>query len=190
AGLKFMQRGGFGQGADDLTRYADEISRMKDPAQQTARALEVFGRGGTKLLPFLKEGSDGIGKLREEARRLGLVMSEQDVQAAEAFGDQLGIVDKQIRMLKVQIGAALIPALSEALQTVINVTGGFIRFIKEHREAAIVVGIVGIALVAVGAAFFAAGTAALMMSAMITAAIHVINGAIWLFKVMNPELLL
>jgi hypothetical protein len=190
AGMKFMQKGGFGSGAQDVEKWANVIAGMKDPAQQTAKAIEVFGRGGARLIPLLKEGSAGIARLREEARRLGLVMSEEDVNAAEAFGDQLKTAETQARLLKVQIGVALIPTLSTALKQLTELTGGLINFVHKNPEIVTAIAILGVVLTITGAAFIGLGTAALLASAMITVAIHIVNAAIWLFKIMNPEVLL
>jgi hypothetical protein len=40
-------------------------------------------------VPFLNQGREGIAALMEEAKSLGLVMSEDAARASEAFNDNL-----------------------------------------------------------------------------------------------------
>jgi hypothetical protein len=71
--------------------FAQRISQIQNPAKRTAIALELFGKSGAQLLPLLNTGAGGIRALREQARKLGLTMGTADAQAAEEFGDALGI---------------------------------------------------------------------------------------------------
>jgi hypothetical protein len=54
--------------------------------------MQLFGRGGAALLPMMNEGREGIAKLREEARRLGLVMSTEDAVSADKLDDSINRV--------------------------------------------------------------------------------------------------
>src|SRR5579885_1790805 len=66
---------------------ADRLAQIQNPAERAALAMELFGKTGTSLLPLMTNGAEGIIALRQQARELGLVMSTEDAQAAEAFGD-------------------------------------------------------------------------------------------------------
>ncbi len=63
-----------------LNDVSNGLSRIKDPAKQVSLALDVLGRGGVKLLPALRNGSDSLAGVRKEAERLGVVMGEDTVQ--------------------------------------------------------------------------------------------------------------
>jgi len=62
-----------------LPAVADKFQSMKDGPEEAALALQLFGRAGTQMLPFLNRGSAGIQDLLTKARQLGLVIDEQGV---------------------------------------------------------------------------------------------------------------
>lgn len=185
--IAFMQKNELGMGVEDFMRIADEVAASGNPMQT---AMEKFGKAGKSLLPLLKGGSEGIRDLMDEAEKLGLVMSNEDAAAAEAFGDQLANVEKMAKMAVVQIGSALIPTLTELIEPVIQAGVGIGKFVKENREVAVIVAAVGVALIAGGAALMTLGTSAMMASAMISVAVSAVNAALFVFKLMNPELLI
>ena len=103
-----------GLNPDELfSRFADAIASTEDPFLQSAAAQEIFGRGGTALLPLLQEGADGIARLTDEARETGNVMSTEAAEGAAAFTDAINKV-KNIVSGEVLAGfTALIPVLEQ-----------------------------------------------------------------------------
>lgn len=82
--------GGKLKGTDQaLMELADHFSKLEDGPQKAALAVQIFGKSGAELLPFLNQGSEGIAALRDEARALGLEISGNTAAAAEAFNDNL-----------------------------------------------------------------------------------------------------
>ena len=63
-----------------------EIIKLPSAAQQTAAAMEVFGRAGATLLPLFK---GNMAAAAEEAQRLGIILGESDVAAADNLDDSL-----------------------------------------------------------------------------------------------------
>lgn len=64
---------------------AEQISRIRDPADKTRAAVELFGRAGADLLPMFEDGAEGLRKAREEAVKLGAALTaEQAAELAEA----------------------------------------------------------------------------------------------------------
>lgn len=73
-----------------LEDFAERIAAMPDGARKTSLAIEALGEKlGPRLIPFLNQGKAGIQELREEARRLGLSISEESAKQAEQFNDNL-----------------------------------------------------------------------------------------------------
>ena len=79
---------------DMLADIADAFQDMPDGAEKTARAMDLFGRSGARLIPLLNEGSEGIEAMRQEARDLGLVLTS-NVMASELI-PRLSEVSTQI----------------------------------------------------------------------------------------------
>lgn len=72
-----------------LIDVADRFSRMEDGATKTALAVQLFGKSGADLIPFLNQGREGIGALTAEADRLGITLSSETANAAGQFNDTL-----------------------------------------------------------------------------------------------------
>src|SRR6187401_2847405 len=65
-----MQKQGLSETFDEM---AAKIAAVEDPTKRTQMAVEAWGKSGTKLLPMV----DSLQQLRQEARDLGLVPTEE-----------------------------------------------------------------------------------------------------------------
>jgi len=72
-----------------LMESADAIKALGTDTERTGAAMDLFGKSGTVLVPLLKEGRGEIDALRERARLLGFVMSDETVAAGDNLGDAL-----------------------------------------------------------------------------------------------------
>lgn len=142
---------------DKLTAIGDKLAGIKDPAQRTAAALAIMGRGGTALLPMMLNGAKGIDELRKQAQRLGISMSGEDAAAAEAFGDAIETIWKQLRMVTFQVGAAIAGAMSPYIDRVQAALAVTIGWVKENRGVIVAVGGVAVAMIAAGSALVGFG---------------------------------
>jgi len=101
-----------------LEAIAEQFAGMEDGAGKTALALALFGKAGAAMIPLLNGGADGLKKMNEEAKILGLVISTDTAKAAEQFNDSLTSLGKITTGLVNQYTAGLLPALN-------NITQGF-----------------------------------------------------------------
>ncbi len=136
---------------------ADRLFTVQNPANRATIAMEIFGKTGAQLLPLLSTGAEGIQELLREADRLGLTMSTDDAQAAEAFGDSLSALWKSLKQVVFAVGGALAPTLKDIAQWVTQVAAAFGDWIDENREVVTIVGGLAVGLVAVGAAMLILG---------------------------------
>lgn len=120
---------------EQLAAIGDKISRIPDPAQRTATALALFGKTGNQLLPMLAGGAAGLNAMRQRARELGIVMSEQDVAAADELGDTLGDLRMSIQGIVRQLAAAGLPTLQEFANKAVKVAAGISFFVRNNRDA-------------------------------------------------------
>jgi hypothetical protein len=72
---------------DAFTAIADAIKEVPDPMRQTQLAMELFGKSGVELLPAIKSG---MSDLRQGAKDLGQVLSEDAVEGLDTLGDAWG----------------------------------------------------------------------------------------------------
>lgn len=159
AAIRKMQKGGFG---NNLDKMAAEISAIESPTRRAQRAMEVFGKSGTMLLPMLKD----LKELRAEAQRRGLVPTDEAIASADALGDALDKVKATGMAVVFELGAAVAPALMPALETIAGLATATAKWVRENgsliRTVALVGGAVfaaGTIIAGVGAAIFGLGTA-------------------------------
>ncbi|SFW54235.1 Phage-related minor tail protein [Pseudomonas sp. NFACC09-4] len=93
--------------------FVDRISKIKDPSLQAQAAVKIFGKSATELLPLIRGGSAGLKEMSDQARRLGLVISDDAVREGEAFGDTLDTIHAALSGVGNTIGSALVPQLNK-----------------------------------------------------------------------------
>lgn len=64
------------------------LSEIEDPSERAAFAVSAFGRSGLKMSRMVDGGTDALKKLREEARRNGLITTKA-ANDAEEFNDRI-----------------------------------------------------------------------------------------------------
>lgn len=96
-----------------LLEIADSFEKMPDGAQKSAIAMELFGRSGAQMIPFLNAGASGISELTAQAERLGLVLSSEQASASEQFNDNLSILGATAKGTGNILAGELLPALNE-----------------------------------------------------------------------------
>jgi len=75
-------------GVDAFKSFADDVMNAGDATAQLAKAQEIFGNEGLKLLPILQQGSQGLNDYVEEAFKLGLALDSEDTKRmTSAFGE-------------------------------------------------------------------------------------------------------
>src|SRR5690606_9220412 len=79
---------------------------------KTAAAMELLGRSGSKMIPLLNGGADGIKALTDQAQALGLVVSDETARQAELFNDSIAVMAALSKGLGNQISANLLPTMS------------------------------------------------------------------------------
>ena len=113
-GIKLRNTDGSLKSTDEqFAMFVDRISKIKNPSLQAQAAVKVFGKSATELLPLIRGGSAGLQEMSDEARRLGIVLSDDAVRDGEAFGDILDTLKSAIGGVGNTIGTALVPELSK-----------------------------------------------------------------------------
>lgn len=110
-----------------LGKIADRFAAMPDGARKTALAMQLFGKSGGELIPFLNSGSKGIAELRNEARRLGVVIDNDSAKGMESLGDEIEKVKSSLVGIRNQAVIALMPTLK-------NLTERLLVWITANRQ--------------------------------------------------------
>lgn len=115
-----------------LPEIADRLEGISDPAQRAAAEVALFGRAGQKLDPVLSRGADNIEAYAKRAEELGLVLSDELVDAADEAADRMAELTTQMKVSFAEVvsaNAGAILALANALGTL---TAQAINFIAQH----------------------------------------------------------
>lgn len=131
---------------------ADAIAGYGDQAAAAGLAQRAMGAGVDKLLPLFKGGSEGIKEMMQQARELGITMTNEDAVAAAKLTDALGKVKGTLSGVAMQIGAAVAPAMTKMADLIADAITPVVNFIKENRELVVALGGAGFALVGLGTA--------------------------------------
>ncbi len=129
---------------DLLMDVADRFASMPDGTKKTALSMEVFGRAGAELIPFLNEGRKGIGKLRKEFVDLGAQISGDTAKSFEAFNDDQLRVRTALKGIRNQVVIALLPTLKEMTKQMLAWVQANRELIKQRLKDAIVALIVAL----------------------------------------------
>lgn len=139
---------------------ADALSKIEDPGTRAAIAVDMFGRSGTMMLPMLADGAIGVQKLRDQAKQLGLTMSTESAASAVVFKDTVTALQASLKMVVVEIGAALSGPLQGFAEWVQEFVPRMRTWISEHKDLVVwlmkfgaILGGVGIAVFALGKVF-------------------------------------
>jgi len=100
-----------GKMKDQETLFAEVFSALADMENQTERtalASDLLGRSATELAPTLNTSKEEIEQLRKEAHDLGLVYSDELVDAGVVLGDNIDRLKKSFDSLKTKALAPII----------------------------------------------------------------------------------
>lgn len=156
-----------------LLDLADRFQSMPDGAQKTALAVELFGKSGAELIPFLNQGRDGVEALTAELQALGVQIGGNTAAQAEVFNDSLAKVRLAISSIGNRVIEAFLPAMNDMANGMVESAkqGGTLRAILDGVVMALKTLALGAATV--GKSFVALGEA---IGAGMAAAVAALSG--------------
>ncbi len=110
---------------------------MPEGADKARAAVEIFGQKGQELLPTLNQTAEATDALKNRAHELGLVMSDEEVTAATAYGDAMSDLHKTLDMTVMKIGLAVIPTLKTWAEKGAEFAGKLINAYNENGLAGV-----------------------------------------------------
>ncbi len=131
---------GVGKGADNFARLGisvrdttgnlkdqetlfDEVmvalQNMEDGTEKARLANELLGRSGSELMPLLNGAAGSIDEMKQQARDLGLVISDDAVDAGVQFTDTMDQLKRSFGAMATGIGASILPMMQEFAEFVL-----------------------------------------------------------------------
>ncbi|WP_373047178.1 hypothetical protein [Vulgatibacter sp.] len=128
-GIEFKNADGSMRNSDEvLMDLADRFKGMPDGAAKAGLAMKLFGEAGTKLIPMLNNGRDGLDALKKEAEDLGLVIGNDTARRSEAFNDNMSRLSDVLKGVANTIIEVALPYLLEITDWLVDAAkkgGGF-----------------------------------------------------------------
>jgi len=118
---------------------SEAIARIEDPTVRAALAQDMFGRAGTALLPMFDRGADGLKKMREEARTLGIVFSEDAARSAADLRDAQHSLGQSIKGVGLTIAKELAPYLTEIIKKMTATVVKVIDWLKANPKLTVTI---------------------------------------------------
>lgn len=134
---------------------AASLAAIEDPGKRAEAAFKIFGKGAGAILPMLHD----LPRLRQEARDLGLVMSDKTATGAHKLHNAWNTLGRVVGGVKGAIGGALIPVIQQYVEWQTKVAISVRDWVRQHKEMFVAAFKVGAVLVAAGTAIAAFGGA-------------------------------
>lgn len=100
----------------NLDEAIEQVASIKDPAERSAKAFELFGKSAAyQMGPMLEQGADAINDLQIAAWECGMIMSEESVKASAEFNDSLDNLQITAEALKNNLSAEFLPGITEVM---------------------------------------------------------------------------
>lgn len=94
----FAQLGVTARDADSaMPQLVAGLSAIPDPAKRAALEVAIFGKAGQALDTMLAGGVGQIDELKNAAQRLGIVLSDKQIQQADDTADKLSMVSTVLK---------------------------------------------------------------------------------------------
>lgn len=111
-GISAMEVGGQLKSMDTvLIEIAEKFASFEDSTQKTALAINLFGKSGAQLIPFLNQGRAGIAELTAEADRLGITLSSKAAGAAGKFNESIDKIITAVGVFFKELSQNVMPTL-------------------------------------------------------------------------------
>lgn len=104
--------GSLRESTDVMLDVADKFAGMKDGAQKSAMAMDIFGKSGAEMVPFLNQGREGIDALTAQADKLGVTLTGDVANAAGQFNDNIDTLKGAAQGFGNQIMKGLLPSMN------------------------------------------------------------------------------
>jgi hypothetical protein len=99
----------------------DALSKIADPAERAARAVQLFGKGGIELGELFTQGPGYLESIRRDTEALGGIIREDSVKAIDNMFDAFGRVGTVVTNLSNQVLGELAGPIATIAETLIGV---------------------------------------------------------------------
>jgi hypothetical protein len=110
--------------AETLATVGDRFGTLRDDAEQSQVAMDIFGRAGRGVVGALREGGDAIRSAAEDIERTGVVSAAAGL-SAEQLQDSILLLRRSVDALKREALVPLMPVLAGVADFLADLAVGF-----------------------------------------------------------------
>lgn len=153
------------------------LQGMDNQTQKARIASQLFGKAGTELMPLLNSEAGSLDKMRKKANDLGLVMSDDAVDASVKFTDTLDQLKRSLMAAGAKIGAALLPHIQKFAQYLVKnmpkiqatIQGVVTKITSISPTVMKVIGVAALVAAAIGPVLVTIGSMVVAIGGLVTA---------------------
>ena len=119
-GVAFEVEGKLRNQADVFKESIFYLAQMEDEAERNAMAFKLFGRGAAELFPLLEAGTAEMARLAEEAEKLGIIMTDEQIEALDQLGDTIDMVKRAFKGMRINLITKYLPAIQEFADKIVD----------------------------------------------------------------------
>lgn len=112
---------------EQFDKIGRAVAGVSDSTQRAAIAMEIFGKSGTSIIPLLSD----MDALKAQAQALGVVLTNDQANAADALGDSWDALGSAIGGVENVIGSAVAGPLTQMISTVTNLVIGMGQWVSQ-----------------------------------------------------------
>lgn len=117
-----------------VQKIATSLEKINNPVDRAAATISIFGKkAGPELVQMLAVGGKGIADLREEAKKLGVTMSDNDLNKVDQAATAWRKVHMVMQSFMDRLAIGLSPVIQEAADGVLLLAEGFATAAKESE---------------------------------------------------------
>lgn len=131
---------------ENFDNIAHALGKIQDPSKRAAAALQVFGRTGTDILPFLEKSPAELARLSEEFETFGGITEEQR-QELKAYAKETKGLDLATKALERTILTTLLPPFTDLIAGALKLVTTFKKTTDTTDLLKVGIGILGFAFV-------------------------------------------
>ena len=121
-GVSYQALDGSLRSAEDVFYdVIDSLGGIDNAAERDAAAMALFGKSAQELNPLIDAGSSSLQAYGQEAEKLGIVLSEGQVQSLATMQNSFDKLNNVLNASQMMLSAAFAPAISMVADAISNV---------------------------------------------------------------------
>ena len=107
------------------------LSQIQNETERDALSMQLFGKSAMDMAGIVDDGGAALQEYGKEAEDLGLILSQDSVDAANQFNDAMDQLKARTSQAFLEAGAALADTLVPALEKLVEVITGVLQWFSD-----------------------------------------------------------